>query len=237
MEFSPDSRFFYGVDTNNAVSLWDTRSLRKIGALSAAGTNVTGGLLPSRDGKWLVAGTSQGEVKVIDVATRLEVTNLQGHVGGAFRVSFLADEATLITVGRGGIINQWDTASWHLRSSARFSGGVDCAALSDAPNTGILLLCPSGREHMGLLSWWKLANSTQEASLQAFKNNYLGKPAVSPDGQLFATTASDSEVKLWNAATHTPAGVLRGFLLGAHSVAFSPDGGIALPQAAVVGRR
>jgi WD40 repeat protein len=223
VEFSPDSRWFYGVDTNHAVSVWDARSLRRIGALPAAGTNVDR-VLPSRDGKWLVAGTSQGEVQVIDVATRLEVTKLQGQVGGAFPVCFRTDEATLVTVGYDGVIYQWDTASWHLRSSARFSGGVDFAALSDAPNTGILLLCPSGRERMGWLSWWKLASSTQEASLQAFKNNAVNEPAVSPDGQLFATVGSDSEVKLWNAATHTPAGVLRGFLLGAHSAAFSPDG-------------
>ena len=58
----------------------------------------------------------------------------------------------------------------------------------------------------------------------AHKNNDVGGSAVSPDGQLFATTASDSEVKLWNAATHAPMDVLRGFQLGAHSVAFSFDG-------------
>jgi WD40 repeat protein len=77
---------------------------------------------------------------------------------------------------------------------------------------------------MGWLSWWNLASATEEGSRQAFKNSSLYTPAVSPDGQLFATVASDSEVRLWNAATRTAAGILRGFLLGAHSVAFSPDG-------------
>jgi WD40 repeat protein len=101
---------------------------------------------------------------------------------------------------------------------------VDHAALSDAPNTGFLLLCPSGREHMGWLSWWKLSNSKEEALFQAHKNNSVQQPAVSPDGQLFATAASDSEVKLWNAATHASVGVLRGLQIGAVSVAFSPDG-------------
>ena len=223
VEFSADSRFLYGVSTNNAVSVWDTRSLRKVGPLPAAGRNVTR-VLSSRDGKWLVAGTSQGEVKVIDGATRLEVTNLQGHVAWTFPVGFLADEATLVTVDLQGIINQWETASWRMRSSARYPGGVDHAALSDAPNTGFLLLCPSGREHMGWLSWWKLSNSKEEALFQAHKNNSVQQPAVSPDGQLFATAASDSEVKLWNAATHASVGVLRGLQIGAVSVAFSPDG-------------
>ena len=225
VEFSPDSRFFYGVDTNHAVSVWDTRSLRKVGPLPAAGTNVTR-ILSSRNGKWLVAGTSRGEVKVIDGASRLEVTNLQSHNAPAVPVGFLADDATLVTVDADGVINQWETATWRMRSSARFTGGVwaEQTALSDAPNTGFLLLCPSGRERMGWLSYWKLSNAKEEALFPAHKNNDVGGSAVSPDGQLFATTASDSEVRLWNAATHAPMDVLRGFQLGAHSVAFSFDG-------------
>jgi WD40 repeat protein len=223
--FSADRRFLFGVNTNHAVSVWDTRSLRNIGPLPAAGTNVTR-VLSSRDGKWLVAGTSQGEVKVINMATRLEVTNLHGHAAWVVPVGFLVRGATLVTVDEGGVINQWDTPSWHLRTSAKFPGEVwpEHAVLSDAPNTGFLLLCPNGREHRGWMSWWKLSNSKEEASFLAHKNNYVDEPAVSPDGQLIATTGSDSEVKLWNAATHAPSGVLSGTFLGAHSVAFSPDG-------------
>jgi WD40 repeat protein/serine/threonine protein kinase len=225
VEFSADNRFFYGVDTNTAVSVWDARSLRKVGRLRAAGTNVTR-VLSSRDGKWLVAGTRTGEIRVIDAATRLDVTNLHGHAAWAVPVGFLSGEATLVTVDAKGVINQWEMASWHMRWSATFSGGMlpEETTLSDAPNTGFLLLCPSGRERMGWLSWWKISNSREEALFRAHKNNSVMGSAISPDGQLLATVAADSEVKLWSVATHAPAGLLRGLLLGAHSVAFSPDG-------------
>jgi WD40 repeat protein/serine/threonine protein kinase len=224
VEFSADSRFFFGVKTNGAVSMWDTRSLRELGPVTAAGTNVTR-VLSSRDGRLLVVGTSRGGFKVLNGATRLAVTNLPDGAAAVVPVGFLSRETTLVTVDDDGVINQWDTASWRLRASARFPGKVRArdSALVDAPNTGFLLLCPEGREQRGWLSWWNLSKSKEEASFQTDKN-YASEPAVSPDGQLVAAPGTEPEMKLWNAATRAQVGVLRGHLQGASSAAFSPDG-------------
>ena len=48
--------------------------------------------------------------------------------------------------------------------------------------------------------------------------------AGSPDGRIIAAAASSGMVRLWDVATLQPLATLKGFLLGAHSVAFSPDG-------------
>ena len=46
----------------------------------------------------------------------------------------------------------------------------------------------------------------------------------SPDGKLFAEASDLGQAKLWEATTLQEVETLRGFLMGAHSVAFSPDG-------------
>ncbi len=46
----------------------------------------------------------------------------------------------------------------------------------------------------------------------------------SPDGRLFATASHLGYAKLWDGATLRELAVLRGFLMGVHSVAFSRDG-------------
>jgi WD40 repeat protein len=48
--------------------------------------------------------------------------------------------------------------------------------------------------------------------------------AASPDGRMAAASDTSGAVWLWDVATLQPVATLKGFLLGAHSVAFSPDG-------------
>jgi WD40 repeat protein len=140
VEFSADSRVFYGINTNGSVSVWERRSLREVGSLVATGTNITR-VLSSHDGRFLAIGTSGGEIRILEGATRLLVTNLPGGGVGVMPVGFLAGERTLVSVNNEGVIDQWDTASWRKRSSATYPSGTSAefAALSDAPNTGFLL--------------------------------------------------------------------------------------------------
>ncbi len=48
--------------------------------------------------------------------------------------------------------------------------------------------------------------------------------AFSSDSNLFATSAIDGTVNLWDCSKHRLTAVLRGHLLGVEAVAFAPDG-------------
>jgi len=48
---------------------------------------------------------------------------------------------------------------------------------------------------------------------------------TSLDGRMLAASYEDGSVHLWDVATLKPLDILKGFLLSAISVAFSPDGG------------
>ena len=229
VEFSADSRFMFSVNTDGSASVWTTSPIREVGPLSDAGTKVRR-VLPSTDGKYLVVGTTEGQMKVIDAATQREIYDLPGHKAPVVPVGFAREGRTLITVDNEGVIMQWDTASWSIQKSSTTQdiGGVMArvTVLSDAPNTGFLLLAPSARKWSGWVSWWNLAQGTDQRRIHAHISQDIGQLAVSPDGQILATTASDTYVKLWSVATgdQWKPSTLRGNLLSMHAVVFSPDG-------------
>ena len=53
---------------------------------------------------------------------------------------------------------------------------------------------------------------------------FIADVTFSPDGKLFAEASDLGQAKLWEATTLEEVETIRGFLLGTHSVAFSPDG-------------
>jgi WD40 repeat protein len=50
--------------------------------------------------------------------------------------------------------------------------------------------------------------------------------AFSTDGKLLATAGEDQEIRLWNVARHTPAGVIGPETSQVHDLAFSPDASV-----------
>ncbi|MBI4657711.1 MAG: serine/threonine protein kinase [Verrucomicrobia bacterium] len=83
IEFFPDGKRMMSVNSDGTVSLWESATLEEVERLSALGNEVTQ-VVVSPDGSRLYAATGGSEIKVLDWATRLVITNVGGVPGRRF---------------------------------------------------------------------------------------------------------------------------------------------------------
>lgn len=233
IEFFPGGQAMLSVNGDGTVSLWDLGTLHESERISALGNRVTR-LLVSTDGVRLYAGTQDGEIKVLDWATRLIITNLAGFQGRGFPntgrfpgggspsgpVGLADDGRTLIAASAGSTVRLWDTASWQQKASWKVAEGgpLRASQIILSPDQRFLLVAGFG----GTIDFRNLANGQPEATLVG-QNSGIWGITFSPDGSLLATASWEGTVTLWNVSERKEIDVLRGHLLGVHAVAFSPD--------------
>ncbi|HQF62718.1 MAG TPA: hypothetical protein PLT26_09475 [Anaerolineaceae bacterium] len=64
----------------------------------------------SPDNRWLAAGSADGSVRILDIATGREIARLN-HAGPVSRVAFSPDGQQIITAGQDGAVRVWQVAS------------------------------------------------------------------------------------------------------------------------------
>ena len=66
-----------------------------------------------KDGKLLVAGTDEGQVKVIDLATKTQLRSFKGHdVGSAVQAAaFMPDNKCVVSFSDDRTVRMWDLAA------------------------------------------------------------------------------------------------------------------------------
>ena len=171
------------------------------------------------DGKLLVSGGWNGEVKVWDVATGAVVYAIprKGRVEGVAissdgtQVAFSADDGTvtLIEAATARLIRTWKGSHPVL-----FSRDGSLLIFGDKGSSGTIKVC-------------NLAQATQRDLRGHY--NPIAALAVSRDGQLLASGGNDNTAKIWNLASGTAvqsftAAGMAGLPLWVGSVAFSADG-------------
>jgi WD40 repeat protein len=224
-QFTADSRSILGVELSGGVALWDARTLKETRRLSGLSTNGVIGF--SSDSRWLVESDRHGKLAVWDVARGLERTNLNFNAppAGLPDWKFIDGGKFLVVVSgpaTNTVLESWDTDSWqrkgsvplHFKSLLDYSVNFTPKSFS-LPNT--YAVRADGAFH--LFDVTKL-NEAPRVLQSPDLNDWAG----SPDGRLVAAADSSGMVRLWNVPTLQPMAPLKGFLLGSHSVAFSPDG-------------
>jgi len=214
--FTPDSRSILATETKGGVALWDASTLKETHRLWGDVTNRVGTTV-SPDAKWVLQRDAKGHLRVWDARSALERTNFVA-ASGPFKACVTANGKYLLTLhdtGTNTVLEARDTETWQRQGFFTCPGGV--LFNTSLPDSFVIV---TDRE-LRLFDASRLDQAPKE-----FKNRgiVLGLD-TSLDGRMLAAAYEDGSVHLWDMATLQPLVTLKGFLLSAISVAFSPDGG------------
>jgi serine/threonine protein kinase len=173
----------------------------------------------SADGTQLAAACQDGLVRIYDAETarlRRTIAAGQGELNGA---AFDDAGQRLATAGDDGTVKVWRLADRRELQTIQAVPSHAYAALFCGERDTLLAI---GRSpDVGL---WQLGSSTSQQLLG--HTEAIEALALSPDGRLLATAASDDTAIVWDTTTWQPVHRLARHTGRLSSVAFSPDGSL-----------
>jgi WD40 repeat protein len=219
--FAPDSQSVLTLNSTGEVARWTGNDFQEKEPLLEIGTNIMNGNYCwfSQDGRFLAMGSNtNGITSIWDVSRRILWRQLTNTANDVFPIQFLANGNKLITFSNpDGMFHEWDlTTGLEIQSWPAPHEILDGIALSPNEQSfaaigyeGDVVTRNLADENTGTLPLDVL-----EASGAAF----------SPDGKFFAVASALGYARVWDAKTWREVAMLPGFLRGASSVVFSPDG-------------
>jgi WD40 repeat protein/tRNA A-37 threonylcarbamoyl transferase component Bud32 len=213
--FSPDSKSILTCDSQGRVARWQAPDFKRAEPLVDVGTNILEAQF-SGDCRLLALASTNGGIQVWDLNRRALLREFSG-VESPWGVALLfmqEDRKLLALYYQDSSLHEWDlttvreTKSW-AGIAHSFGGAVS------ADGRWLVLLGWNGKSLLRDLA------TGRETTLE------IGMPwdaTFSPDGKFVAIASTLGFAGLWETATQRESGAFRDFLLGVHSVAFSPDG-------------
>jgi eukaryotic-like serine/threonine-protein kinase len=214
----PEAKRLYLTHTNGTYSLWRTDPFEELERYPARLADWTFSRV-SADGKFWVAATTNGAVKVFNQINKRWVADLTGPFVSSYRigVAFSSDGQMFVGVGTDHICRLWKGGDF--QQTGAFGIGVRTVSCLKFLDSGSLL---------GIGDWageaeiWNTAARQKVATLRGHAWSILDI-AISRDGSTVATSSGDGRVKLWNLQSQREVASLGGQLNTCFSVAFSPD--------------
>lgn len=209
--WSRDGRRF-AVALASHISIFDMTWHERFACVAMVGSVDSIAFAPN--GKSLVAGYSDGTLRLWDMASGQEMRTLQGHRGRALSVAYAPDGKTFASGSDDGTIRQWDAATGTPIRTLR--GAVHALAYSPDGTT----MASNYGERVAI---WDAATGTLIRTLTGHFGDVLSL-AYSPDGKTLASGAHENAVRIWDVATGKQIKGLTGSQYFIYALAYSPDG-------------
>ena len=214
--YSPDSRWF-GLVQQGRLKIYDAHTLQAISDPTFDLTNVYSFAF-SPDMRVLVTSGLKGRVDVWEMPGCRSITNFVAppNIAVLNHSAFLSGGASLVTYDSDHVLKLWDAATW--REKRRFSTDTDMNLRAAAPAEDLIATANGN-------GWIELIAAAGPERRRRFRGqNRMVGIDLAPDGKTLAAASENGTVELWDTESATRLALLRGVLLGYHSVAISPDG-------------
>jgi WD40 repeat protein len=189
--FKDGKRFLWNATDHHALQIWDIETGKQVKEFAEHPDHVAAVAL-SPDGKRVLEGNWDSNLRLWDIETGKELRQLQGHTGAVYCVAISPDGKLALSVS----VADKEVILWDLETGKevrRFQGhteALDFVAFS--PDGRRALSCSQDKT----IRLWDVATGKE---LHCFTDHTdrVGSVAFSPDGRYALSGSEDKTVRLW----------------------------------------
>jgi WD40 repeat protein len=204
--FSPDGEMVYAAGGEagivGIVRSWKTSDGTALRSFEGH-TDAAYALAVSPDGKWIATGAYDQKIRLWDTATGKELALLKGHNGAVNGLSFRPDGKVLASASADRTVKLWSIPTGQRLDTLSQPTKEQTSVVFSAD--GKTLFAAGGDNRIRV---WAISAAAKEGSNKILTSRFAHEGgilnlALSADGKLLASTATDKTLKLWNTADLT----------------------------------